>query len=71
MRFVYKHDSLPYSMTRWAKDATKFTVSVTRNVTARTNYSYIPRPVLRLLGDPKHLTFEIEDGKVTVKAGHK
>ena len=38
-------------MTTWAKDATDFTVSVIRNVASRTNYSYIPKPVLNLLGE--------------------
>ena len=56
-------------MTMWPKDATDFTVSVTRNVSAKTSYSYIPRPVLKLLGDPKRLTFKIRNGKVTVTAG--
>lgn len=58
-------------MTSWAKDATEFTVSVTRNVASKTSYSYIPRPVLFLLGDPRHLTFRIRDGQVIVTAGTK
>ena len=58
-------------MTTWAKDATDFTVSVTRNVAARTSYSYIPKPVLNLLGDPRHLTFKIRGGQVLVTAGKK
>lgn len=58
-------------MTSWAKDATDFTVSVTRNVTAKTSYSYIPKPVLNLLGDPRYLTFKIRNGQVFVIAGKK
>ena len=58
-------------MTTWSKDATDFTVSVTRNVASRTSYSYIPKPVLNLLGDPRHLTFKIRDGQVLVAAGKK
>ena len=58
-------------MTTWAKDATDFTVSVIRNVASRTNYSYIPKPVLNLLGDPRYLTFKIRDGQVFVTAGKK
>ncbi|MDE0527006.1 MAG: hypothetical protein OXI27_10570 [Thaumarchaeota archaeon] len=58
-------------MTSWAKDATDFTVSVTRNVASKTSYSYIPRPVLNLLGDPSHLTFKVRNGRVTVTAGKK
>ena len=58
-------------MSRWAKVATRFTVSVIRNVSAQTKHSNVSRLVLRLLDDSKHLTFEIEDDRVTVKAGHK
>ena len=58
-------------MTTWAKDTTDFTVSVMRNVAARTSYSYIPKPILNLLGDPRHLTFKIRDGQVLVTAGKK
>ena len=58
-------------MTKWAKDATTFTVSVTRNVRCKTSFSYIPRPILNLLGDPRYLTFEVKNGKVTVTAGSK
>lgn len=59
-------------MTSWAKDATDFTISVTRNVASKTpSYSYVPKPVLSLLGDPKHLTFKVRNGQVTVTAGKK
>ena len=56
-------------MTQWPKGATEFTVSVTRNVASRTSFSYIPKPVLELLGNPRRLTFRITGGQVTVTAG--
>ena len=49
-------------MATWSRDATDFTVSVTRNVAAMASYIYIPKPVLTLLGDPRHLTFKMRDG---------
>lgn len=58
-------------MGKWKKDDSEFTVSVIPNIKCRTNYSYIPKPVLNLLGGPQRLTFVIENGKVMVKAGKK
>ena len=58
-------------MPSWSKNATDFTVSVTRNVTCKTSYSYIPKPVLDLLGTPRYLTFKVRDGVVIVEAGKK
>ncbi|MDE0266162.1 MAG: hypothetical protein OXK17_03950 [Thaumarchaeota archaeon] len=58
-------------MPSWARDATEFTVSVTRNVTCGTSYSYVPKPVLKKLGDPRYLTFRIKDETITVEAGRK
>ena len=37
-------------MTAWPKDAKEFAVSVIRNKDRRTSYSYIPKPILRVLG---------------------
>ena len=53
-------------MTQWAKDATEFTVSVTRNVKSKTSYSYIPKPILDMLSTPKRITFTIQDGQIVV-----
>lgn len=53
-------------MTKWARDATKFTVSVTHNVQNTSSFSYIPKPVLRRLGNPKRITFTIHDDHITV-----
>ena len=55
-------------MTLWAKDATEFTVSVTRNVRAGTSYSYIPKPILDMLGTPRRITFSIRDGRIILSA---
>ena len=51
---------------RWAKGATEFTVGVTRNKQNDARYSYIPKPVMELLGYPPRLKFTIRDGHVTV-----
>ena len=52
---------------RWAKGATEFTVGITRNKQNNTRYSYIPKPVLEWLGNPKRLKFAIRDGQVIVE----
>ena len=53
-------------MTRWAKDAKEFTVSVTHNVQNTSSFSYIPKPVLRRLGNPRKITFTMRDDCITV-----
>ena len=53
-------------MTKCAKDATKFTVSVTHNVQSTSSYSYIPKSVLRRLGNPKRITFTMHDDYIAV-----
>ena len=59
-------------MTRWAKDATSFSVSVSPNVQTGTNLCHIPKPVLERLGYPPGLTFVFaEDGRITVHAWDK
>ena len=55
-------------MTRWPKDAREFTVSVTHNVQNTSSFSYIPKPVLKRLGNPKRITFVIHDDYITVDA---
>ena len=52
---------------RWAKGATEFTVGVTRNKQNGARYSYIPKPVMDLLGCPPRLKFTIRDGMVAVE----
>ena len=53
-------------MTKWARDATKFTVSVTHNVQNTSSYSYMPKPVLRRLGNPKRITFTMHEDYIAV-----
>ena len=55
-------------MTKWAKGATEFTVSVTRKDKLKTSSSYIPKPVLDRLGTPKRITFVFQDELVVVRA---
>ena len=51
----------------WPKDATEFTVGITVNRQRYTQYSYIPKPVLRMLDNTKRLKFAIRDGQVFVE----
>ena len=53
-------------MTKWATNATEFRVSITHNVQRGTSYSYIPKPILARLGNPKRLKFFIQDDKIHV-----
>ena len=50
----------------WAKGTTEFVVGITHNVQRRTSYSYIPKPILKMLGNPKKLRFTIKDGSIIV-----
>ena len=50
----------------WAKGTTVFVVGITHNVQRCTSYSYIPKPILKMLGNPKKLRFTIKDGSVVV-----
>ena len=56
-------------MPTWAKDATVFTVSITENVRAGTSFSYVPKPILKMLDNPGHLTFKVKNGVITVETG--
>ena len=47
-------------MPKWAADAKEFRVSITHNVQRCTSYSYIPKPILAKLGNPKRLKFIIQ-----------
>ena len=68
-KFAYKANPRIIIMTSWAKDTTEFTVSVTRNVKAKTSFSYIPKPILDMLGTPSRITFVLQDGLIVVRAG--
>ena len=54
-------------MTTWSKDAKEFAVSVIRNKDRMTSYSYIPKPILQILGNPDRLKFIIQDGYIEVR----
>ena len=51
-------------MSKWAANATKFTVSLTHNVKRGT--SYIPKPILAKLGNSEGLQFVIQGDKILV-----
>ena len=53
-------------MTVWLKNAKEFAVSVMRNKDRRTNYSYISKLILQMLGNPDHLKFIIRDEYIEV-----
>ena len=53
-------------MPKWPIEAKEFEVSVMRNVQRDTSYSYIPKPILAKLGDPKRLLFVIRGDKIIV-----
>ncbi|MCY4491919.1 MAG: hypothetical protein OXC46_10760 [Thaumarchaeota archaeon] len=44
----------------WAKDAKEFIVFIIPNKVKATNYSYIPKSILEMLGNPKYLKFVIK-----------
>ena len=51
-------------MTRWKKDETEFTVSVSSNGHSRS--CRIPKPVLEMLGSPESVTFRVKNNKIMV-----
>ena len=53
-------------MPRWPANAKKFKVSIIHNVQRDTSYSYIPKPILAKLGNPKGLQFVIRGDKIIV-----
>ena len=56
-------------MTRQAKGATRFSVSVAPSIRTKTNLYHIPKPVLERLGNPPELTFVFaDDGQIVVRA---
>ena len=54
-------------MTQWPKDAKEFTVSVIKNEKRLTNYRYIPKPILEMLGNPDKLKFVISGDDIMVR----
>ncbi len=54
-------------MTKWAKGATRFSMSVAPSVQTGTNLCHMSKPVPERLGYPPGLTFVFaEDGRITV-----
>ncbi|MCY4491357.1 MAG: hypothetical protein OXC46_07845 [Thaumarchaeota archaeon] len=51
----------------WPKDAKEFTVSIVPNEARMTSYCYVPKPILKMLKNPKRLKFVIKDGHIEVK----
>ncbi len=55
-------------MSRWSRDATEFTVSVTPQPKSRSHITSMPKPILDMFGYPHRITFRIRDGgQVTVE----
>ena len=55
-------------MTKWAKDGTRFRVSVLSNIDRKTNHCHIPKPVFDRLGNPPGLEFAFDGDKIVVRA---
>ena len=57
-------------MPRWKKGQKEFTVSVTYHE-HRGYQSYLPRPIMEMLGNPKAIKFIVKNinGKIEVEAG--
>ena len=58
-------------MAQWASDAKDFTVSIIQNKKRLTSYSYIPKPILEMLGNPTALKFTIQGSDVLVQGTSK
>ena len=58
---IYTHN-----MPKWKKDETEFTVGVTYHET-RGCQSYIPKPIIEMLGEPDSITFTIRGKNITLK----
>ncbi len=61
-------------MTRWARDAKEFDVSLTKSKNKGTTESVIcrvPVPIFEKLGKPKRLNFKIQGKKIIVEGLNK
>ena len=56
-------------MPKWKKNETEFRVAITENKSCGTSYSYIPKPILKELGNPVKLLFKKSKGQIVVKSG--
>ncbi len=55
-------------MTKWKKDAKEFTVGISYSET-RGIQSYIPKPIIEFLDNPKKLKFIIKGKQVHIVSG--
>jgi hypothetical protein len=58
-----------YYVARWKKDQKEFTVSVTYHQ-HRGYQSYLPKPIMEMLGNPNAIKFIIKNKKVELEAGN-
>jgi hypothetical protein len=56
-------------MPRWKKDQKEFIVSVTHHE-HRGYQSYLPKPIMEMLGNPNTIKFIIKNTKVELEAGN-
>jgi hypothetical protein len=56
-------------MQKWKKDQNEFTVSVTFHE-HRGYQTYLPRPIMEMLGNPKAIKFLIKSRRIDVEAGN-
>jgi hypothetical protein len=66
---VFKSASVSHYMPRWKKDQKEFTVSVTYHE-HRGYQSYIPKPIMQMLGNPNAIKFTIKNKKIELEAGN-
>ncbi len=57
------------NMPKWKKNETEFNVSITENKSCGTSYSYIPKPILKELGNPNRLKFIKIRSKIVIESG--
>ena len=51
-------------MGHWPKDATEFVVAVTYYPHAGSSYANIPKPLLKMLGNPKTIRYTIQNDQI-------
>ena len=51
-------------MGHWPKDATEFVVAVTYYPHAGSSYANIPKPLLKMLGNPKTIRYTIHNDQI-------
>jgi hypothetical protein len=55
---------------KWKKDATEFEVSVTRHE-HRGYQTYLPKPIMKRLGEPKTIKFLVKGKHIELEAGQE